>query len=121
MVHLCTCRSCAAQLQPLRSLLLALYANDMLAMGQLASAPCRLVLINAPGFFSLLWKICEPVMPVATRSKVIVVSKKVGYAGCAPGLRWVCTWAAKQPYIKRTAAEALMTLGCPAGAYISTG
>ena len=56
-------------------------------MGQLSSAPCRLVLINAPGFFSLLWKICEPVMPVATRSKVIVVSKKVSFAGCPPRLQ----------------------------------
>ncbi len=34
---------------------------------------CRLVLLNAPSFFSLLWRICEPIMPGSTRNKVKVV------------------------------------------------
>lgn len=33
----------------------------------------RLVLLNAPSFFSLLWRICEPIMPGSTRDKVKVV------------------------------------------------
>ncbi|KAL0052681.1 hypothetical protein WJX82_005986 [Trebouxia sp. C0006] len=33
----------------------------------------KLVLLNAPSFFSLLWRICEPIMPGSTRNKVKVV------------------------------------------------
>ncbi|KAL3159567.1 hypothetical protein ABBQ38_009981 [Trebouxia sp. C0009 RCD-2024] len=33
----------------------------------------KLVLLNAPSFFSLLWRICEPIMPGTTRNKVKVV------------------------------------------------
>lgn len=50
----------------------------------------RLVLLNAPSFFSLLWRICEPIMPGSTRDKVkvvrshqvIIVSVQTQYMHC---------------------------------------
>jgi hypothetical protein len=50
---------------------------------------CRAYVVNIPGFFSLLWRIAEPLTPPATRKRLRVLrSKEVDPLRFVFFLRW---------------------------------
>ncbi len=54
-------------------------------------ALCRNFVVNAPGFFSLVWRIAEPMLSPSTRKKIRLLHNKqvcaalVAFSGC-------CLW-----------------------------